>query len=89
MRSMNVAKLTSRVCTRSVSYGFCVGFAQLDPRKHITMNHQHHNMYLDSYEYGEYPDWVHIGSIAPRTYEQQVISILASSLSEKLVVFLI
>jgi hypothetical protein len=57
----------------------------MDPRKHTTMNHNPHAMYLDLYEYGHYPDWVHICSQSPRTYEPQVLSLLASALSARYV----
>ena len=61
------------------------GWAPMDPRKHTTMNHNPHNMYLDLYEYGHYPDWVHVCSKAPSTYQPQVLSILAATLSKRYV----
>jgi hypothetical protein len=84
----SAARVASSVFNRALAYRFCVNFAPLDPRKHITMNHNHHNMYLDSYEYGQYPDWVHPCSVAPRTYESNVVNILAQSLSEHFVLIL-
>lgn len=83
----SASRVASNVFNRAIAYRFCVNFAPLDPRKHITMNHNHHNMYLDTYEYGQYPDWVHPCSIAPRTYESNVVNILAQSLSDHLVRF--
>jgi hypothetical protein len=42
--------------TQAVVYNFNInGWAPLDPRKHITMNHNIHDLYLDSWEYGHYP----------------------------------
>lgn len=84
---MRTVKMTSLASLLSQSrYGFCInGFALLDPRKHTTMNHNHHNMHLDLYEFGQYPDFVHICSTAPRTYEPQVIEIVAKFISQRTV----
>ena len=85
MRAITTSKITNNIFQRANAYRFCIHFAPLDPRKHITMNHNPNNMYMDSWDYGKYPEWVHNCSTAPRTYESQVINILASTLSEKLV----
>lgn len=85
MIRVSASRLASNVVNKAIAYRFCVNFAPLDPRKHVTMNHNHHNMYLDIYEYGQYPDWVHPCSTAPRTYESQVINILAQTLTERFV----
>jgi hypothetical protein len=77
------SKITSSIFKRAVSYNFCYGFAPLDPRKHTTMNHSPHNMYLDLWEYGQYPDWVHIHSVPARTYENQVIDTIVSLINAK------
>lgn len=81
MRALNPAKIANNIFKRANSYRFCVHWAPADPRKHVTMNHNVQNMYLDLYEYGEYPDWVHNCSVPARTYEPQVVNIIASTLS--------
>ena len=84
MRAVNASRITAGVVRQAVAYRFSVnGFAPLDPRKHNTMNHYVHNMYLDLYEYGKYPEWVHICSVAPRTYESQVLNIVSKTLNER------
>lgn len=86
IKALTSAKMASAVLNRAVSYKFCMfGWAPLDPRKHITMNHNHHNMYLDIYEYGQYPDWVHIHSVPARTYEHLVVDHLVTALNQRLV----
>ena len=86
MKALSASRAASGVLSRAVSYRFCLfGWAPLDPRKHITMNHNHHNMYLDLYEYGQYPDWVHIHSVPARTYEPVVIDTLVAALNQRLV----
>ena len=45
------------------------------------MHHSFNTMYLDLWEYGQYPDWVHISSVPPRTYEPQVLAITANALN--------
>jgi hypothetical protein len=42
-------------------------------------------MYLDKWEYGQYEDWVLKCSTPARTYESQVIEVIAKSLNEQLV----
>lgn len=34
---------------------FCFNQALLDPSKHNSMNHRGHNIYIDLYDFGEYP----------------------------------
>lgn len=90
MRAVNASRITAGVVRQAVAYRFSVnGFAPLDPRKHNTMNHYVHNMYLDLYEYGKYPEWVHICSVAPRTYESQVLNIVSKTLNERFVNFIL
>jgi hypothetical protein len=36
-------------------YSFCLNKALLNPYKHTTMMHSPHNMYVDLYDFGEYP----------------------------------
>lgn len=83
--SVKVSRLASGLLRQAVAFKFCVDWAPMDPRKHTTMNHNPHAMYLDVYEYGHYPDWVHICSKAPSTYQPQVLSILAAALSARYV----
>lgn len=85
MKSTRAATVTSRLLSQAVAYKFCYNWAPLDPRKHTTMNHNPHNMYLDLYEYGEYPDWYHVCSTAPKTYQPQVVNILVATLNARYV----
>jgi hypothetical protein len=84
-RAVSTSRIASTLFSRAVSYSFCYGFAPLDPRKHTTMNHAPHNMYLDLWEYGQYPDWVHISSVPARTYETQVVNTVVATLNAKYV----
>ena len=68
MKALTTSKITNSIFAKAHSYRFCVHFAPLDPRRHTTMNHNLNNMYMDLWEYGRYPDWVHIGSTPARTY---------------------
>ena len=54
MNKIISSKISLNLLRSPVRYGFCVNWAPLDPRKHNTMNHNVHNMYLDLYEYGQY-----------------------------------
>ena len=81
MNTLIASRIATGIFRRANSYSFCLNFAPLDPRKHTTMNHNLNNMYMDLWEYGHYPDWVHIGSIPARTYENQAVDIVAASLS--------
>lgn len=83
--TLNTTKLASNLFSQAVVYRFCYNWAPLDPRKHTTMSHNPHNMYLDLYEYGEYPDFYHVCSTAPRTYEPQVVNILVAALNARYV----
>ena len=85
MRAINATRIVSNIFQRANRYSFCVGWAPADPRKHTTMHHSINNMYLDLWEYGHYPDWVHIGSVPSRSYEAQVVDIMASSINSHLV----
>lgn len=42
-----IARTTKSVLKNHVKFAFCLNKALLDPSKHITMNHQVHNMYID------------------------------------------
>lgn len=85
MKTINATKMVRGLFRPVNKQSFCMYWAPLDPRKHNTMNHNPHNMYLDRWEYGQYEDWVLNCSAPPRTYEPQVIDIIAKSLSEQLV----
>lgn len=41
--------------TIGLRYSFCLNKALLNPYKHTTMMHSPHNMYVDLYDFGEYP----------------------------------
>ena len=84
IKAFKTAQIAERLLRRS-RFGFCVGVSLLNPQRHITMNHNSHNMYLDLFEYGQYEDLVLIGSEAPRTYEPQVLSLLTRALSTRYV----
>ena len=84
-RAITTAKITGGIFRRAVSYNFCIGWAPLDPRKHTTMSHNTNNYYLDLWEYGHYPDWVHLNSIPARTYEPQVVNTIVTTLNSRYV----
>jgi hypothetical protein len=44
-----------RLNNSALAFGFCLNKAHLDPYKHTTMNHSPHNMFVDLYDFGEYP----------------------------------
>lgn len=52
------------------SAGFCLFKAYLDPHKHNTMNHNIHNVYIELYDTGVYPELVVNQSEPSRTYEE-------------------
>lgn len=88
MRStVRTSMMASRLLQEAVAFRFCYNWAPLDPRKHTTMSHNPHNVYLDLYEYGQYPDWYHVCSTPPKTYQPQVVSILVSALNARYVYF--
>lgn len=74
--TLKSSSLASQLMSKAVVFGFCINWAPLDPRKHTTMSHNMHNMYIDLYNFGQYPDWYHVCSTAPKTYEPQVISLV-------------
>jgi hypothetical protein len=83
--TLSTSRLATNLLSRAVAFSFCYNWAPLDPRKHTTMNHNPHNMYLDLYEYGEYPDWYHVCSTAPTTYQPKVIDIIVSTINARYV----
>jgi hypothetical protein len=80
-KAVSTGLLARNIFSRAVSYRFCVGWAPLDPRKHTTMTHNNNNMYLDLWEFGQYPDWIHITSVPARTYQPQLLTTLAAALN--------
>lgn len=85
MKTLSTSRVASSLLTRAVGFRFCYNWAPLDPRKHTTMNHSPHNMYLDLYEYGQYPDWYHVCSTAPKTYQPKVVNIIVDTINRKYV----
>lgn len=69
----------------ALRFGFCLNKAFLDPYKHTTMNHYPHNMYVDLYDLGEYPEIIAPSSIAPRTYEPVLIATVVDILNARYV----
>lgn len=55
--------------------GFCVFRGYLDPHRHNTMNHNPHNVYIDLWDVGQYPEVVDMSSKPSRLYEPIVIDI--------------
>jgi len=49
MNKIISTRLGHILLNKTISYKFCYNWAPLDPRKHNTMNHNVHNMYLDLY----------------------------------------
>lgn len=83
--TLRTSKVASNLLCQAVAFKFCFNWAPLDPRRHTTMNHNPHNIYLDLYEYGEYPDWYHVCSTAPKTYQPQVVNVLVATLNARYV----
>ena len=69
----------------ALRFGFCLNKALLDPYKHTTMNHSPHNMFVDLYDFGEYPEVILPASIPARTYQPAVVSTLVDVLNKKYV----
>ena len=70
----------------AIRMGFCLNKAHLDPYKHTTMNHSPHNMFVDLYDFGEYPEIVVQASIAPRTYQPVVVSNAVDVINQRFVI---
>lgn len=68
LRINPVMRAASRIL-RPARQAFCIFRGYLDPHRHITMSHNVHNVYLDLYEIGQYPEIIEIMSQPPRTYE--------------------
>jgi hypothetical protein len=83
--TVRTSGVAARLLQQAVAFRFCYNWAPLDPRKHTTMNHNPHNIYLDLYDYGHFPDWYHVCSTAPKTYQPQVVALLVSALNARYV----
>ena len=57
-----------------IRFSFCFNKAHLDPYKHTTMSHSPHNLFVDLYDFGEYPEIIAPASIAAKTYQPVVVS---------------
>lgn len=69
----------------SLKFTFCLNKAFLDPHKHTTMNHYPHNMYVDLYDFGEYPEVILQTSIAPKTYQSVLLATTVDVINAKYV----
>ena len=59
----------AKALTHRPSAGFCMYKSYLDPHKHNTMNHNIHNVYIELYDTGIYPELVVNQSEPSRVYE--------------------
>lgn len=85
MRVSPVLRATSSLLSRQTSMSFCINKAMLDPTKHIYMNHVPHNVYVDYWPMGQYPDLHLLGSVASAAYQPQVTSILLETINSRYV----
>ena len=81
----NTARRLLSLNTYALRFGFCLNKAHLDPYKHTTMNHSPHNMFVDLYDFGEYPEVIIPSSIAARTYQPIVVSTAVDVLNKRFV----
>ena len=72
IRINSVSRITYRLLQTRIAHQISIRDSWLDPNKHITMGKYFHYMYRDSYDIGEYPEQITIGSIPPRTYQPLV-----------------
>jgi hypothetical protein len=86
LRINPVLRASYRLLSRSRA-GFCITNGYLNPARHITMNHNPHNVYIDAYDIGQYPEVVEIMSQPPRTYEPVVAKTLVEVINKKYVTF--
>lgn len=70
------------------SAGFCLYKSYMDPHKHNTMNHNLHNVYIDLYDVGVYPELVINQSEPSRVYEEQLRSLAVGILSKDYVIII-
>lgn len=83
-----IANTTRRLLSLNkytLRFGFCLGKAHLDPYKHTTMSHNTHNMFVDLYDIGEYPDVIIPSSVAAKTYQPIVVSTAVDVINSKFV----
>ncbi len=69
LRINSISKIAFNVLSSLNKYSFHVNKAIFDPSKHINNQKRMHNMYVDIYDYGQYPEVIRIGSIPSRAYE--------------------
>ena len=81
----NTARKLLSVSNYTLRFGFCLNKAHLDPYKHTTMSHSPHNMFVDLYDFGEYPEVIIPSSIAARTYQPIVVSTTVDILNTRFV----
>lgn len=62
------------------SAGFCLFKAYMDPHKHNTMNHNIHNVYIELYDTGDYPEWIVNQSEPSKAYQPEVYSLIVDVL---------
>lgn len=86
LRINPIARTAARLIKQS-SAGFCINQATLDPSKHITMNHNPHNMYVDAIDIGQYEEMVFLSSVASKAYQPQVLAVTAQVLNNRYVLF--
>ena len=67
-----ILQTTFKALQPSLTFKFAKHQGLLDPSKHITMGKYPHIGFIDSYDFGEYPEVIVPGSIAPKTYQPQV-----------------
>jgi len=79
------AKRLLALNNNAIKFAFCLNKAHLDPYKHTTMNHSPHNMFVDLYDFGEYPEVVLPASIAARTYQPIVVSTAVDIINQRYV----
>lgn len=67
------------------TFAFCINQGLLDPSKHVYMNHNPHNVYVDYWPIGQYPQLHLLQSVAPRTYEPEVQTIFIETFNSRYV----
>ena len=78
-------KATTKMLTVQSTASFCINMATLDPSKHNYMHHNPNNMYVDHIDVGVYEYIADLSSVAPRTYERNVLEIVTKVLNDRYV----
>ena len=84
-----VFRTTSSLLTKTVASGFCFGKGLLDPHKHIFMHHNPHNVYVDYWPLGQYPEYIVTHSVASKQYEPRIKEIILDCIKTKYVLIVI